>query len=137
MTSLDLISLVEGEASGTSFCLAAPLSLWDGIDSQTGEIIQGGHPDQGKHIGDTILIFSSGLSGATAGAALTETVRTGVSPVAIVLPEPDEIIVTASVTAELLYDQAIPTYYLKNDSIKKIPNNTVCTVENSKIYFEA
>lgn len=133
MHTLNMKELVAGEARGESFCLQAPLSLWDGIDSQTGTIIQVGHPDQGQSIAGKILVFSSGMSGATAGAAITETVRTGSAPATMVLPESDAIIVTASVTAGLLYDSYIPVYVTGPEDIKMIPNNTLCHISNKTL----
>lgn len=133
MHSLKLKELVAGEAAGESFCLQAPLSLWDGIDSQTGRIIQVGHPDEGQSIAGKILVFSSGLSGATAGAAITETVRTGSAPRAMILPESDAIIVTASVTAGLLYDSDIPVYVAGPENIKEIPNKTSCCLSEKTL----
>ncbi|MDO5457891.1 MAG: DUF126 domain-containing protein [Atopococcus tabaci] len=136
MPQLKMHALVDGEIHGKSFCLQAPLSLWDGIDSQTGTIIQVGHPDRGKSISGKILIFSNGMSGATAGAALTETVRTGSSPLAMILPEPDAIVVTASVTAGLLYDKNIPVFDVNADLIKKIPSQTECQIKSQTISWQ-
>lgn len=133
MPELKMNPLVDGEIYGKSFCLQAPLSLWDGIDSQTGTIIQVGHPDQGRSISRKILVFSNGMSGATAGAALTETVRTGCSPLAMILPEPDAIVVAASVTAGLLYDKNIPVFNVDAETIGKIPNQTECRIKNQSI----
>lgn len=133
MTKYQGRELVAGNIKGQTLRLEAPLSLWDGLDSSTGKIIQGDHPNQGQGIGGKILVFAKGLSGATAGAALTDTVRTGHAPLAIILPEADEIVVTASVTAGVLYEQEIPIIQLDQDKIDDIPNAILMQINEGMI----
>lgn len=133
MTKYQGRELIAGNVNGPTLRLEAPLSLWDGLDSSTGIIIQGEHPNHGQSIGGKIVVFAKGLSGATAGAALTETVRTGNSPLAIILPEADEIVVTASVIAGVLYGQEIPLIQLNQAEIDNIPNNILMQINEGVI----
>lgn len=122
--------LLSGTAEGYTLTLGAPLSLWDGIDSSEGKIVQSGHPNESQGIAGTVLVFANGLSGATAGAALTECLRTGNGPVALVLPEADAIVVTASVVAGELYGKQIPILQVASEDITRIPSGVQVRIEN-------
>ncbi len=128
--------ILSGTANANTLTLGAPLSLWNGIDSSNGIIIQSGHPNKGQSIADTVLVFSNGLSGATAGAALTECLRTGNGPVALVLPIADAIVVTASVVAGELYDKQIPILQIAPEDITRIPNGVKARVESGVLIVD-
>lgn len=128
--------LLSGTVDANTLILGAPLSLWDGIDSSEGIIIQSGHPNKGQSIANTVLVFANGLSGATAGAALTECLRTGKGPVALVLPVADAIVVTASVVAGELYGRQIPILQVDSEEIKQIPNGVHARIKNGVLTVE-
>ncbi|MEH7223200.1 DUF126 domain-containing protein [Bacillus sp. JJ1566] len=122
--------LLTGSAKGHTLILEASLNLWNGIDSKQGIIVQSGHPQEGQSIVDTILVFAKGLSGATAGISLTECLRTGHGPVAMVLPEVDVMVVCASVVAGELYNKQIPILQVASEDIIQIPNGIHAEIKN-------
>lgn len=128
--------LLKGMAKAPTLTLEAPLSLWDGLDSSKGIIIQSGHPNEGQSIANTILVFKTGLSGATAGAALTECLRTGNGPAALVLPEADAIVITASVVAGELYEKQIPIIQIEPEKITQIPNNIKARIQKGLLIID-
>ncbi|WP_067724559.1 aconitase X swivel domain-containing protein [Oceanobacillus damuensis] len=125
--------LLSGTVEAQTLTLGAPLSLWDGIDSSEGIIIQGGHPNEGQSIANAILVISHGLSGATGGGSLTECFRKGNGPVAMILPEAEPMVVAASVVAGELYNKQIPILQVDSEDIVRIPNGVQATIMNGVI----
>lgn len=100
--------LVDGDASGEALFLAAPLSFWGGVDPATGEIIDVGHPQRGRSVKGRVLVMAHGRGSSSSSAVLAESLRLGTGPAAIVLEEPDQIIVTGSLVAAWLYGVECP-----------------------------
>jgi len=88
--------------------LDEPLSFWGGLDSETGTIIDHHHPQFGQRVAATILVMRSGRGSSSASSVLAEAIRLGTAPAAVVLLEPDEIIVIGSVVADELYGITMP-----------------------------
>ena len=88
---------------GPALVLRAPLSLWGGIDVETGRIIDRAHPDAGVSISGTVLFMPGGRGSSSSSSILAEALRRGTGPLAIVLPSLDPILVVGSLVAETLY----------------------------------
>lgn len=100
--------LVAGDAEGPLLVLDAPLSFWGGVDPRRGEIIDHHHPQRGTTVTGTVLVLPSGRGSSSSSSVLAEAIRLGTAPVAIVLGEPDEIIVLGSLVAAELYGRVCP-----------------------------
>lgn len=64
--------LVEGIGHGRALVLAEPLSLWGGLDSQTGEIIDRRHPQCGKTVTGRALVMTAGRGSSSASSILRQ-----------------------------------------------------------------
>ena len=93
---------------GPALVLAHPLSLWGGIDVETGRIIDRAHPDAGVSISGTILFMPGGRGSSSSSSILAESLRRGTGPLAIVLTTLDPILVVGSIVAEALYGVQCP-----------------------------
>jgi predicted aconitase with swiveling domain len=100
--------LVAGAAEGPVLRLDEPLSLWGGLDPQTGEVIDRRHPQSGEIVSGRILALPRGRGSSSASSVLLEAVRLGTGPVAIVLAEPDPVLALGAVVARELYGKAPP-----------------------------
>lgn len=99
---------VEGEAQGKVLRLSEPLSLWGGLNPNTGEIIDRHHPESGLNITGHILVMPSGRGSSSASSVLLEAVRQGTAPAGIVLAEMDGILVLGAVVAREIYHVDLP-----------------------------
>ena len=97
-----------GEAEGPALVLREPLSLWGGIDLQTGRIIDRSHPDAGECVTGTILVMPGGRGSSSSSAVLAESIRCGTGPAGIVLGTPDPILTVGAMVAAALYDLRCP-----------------------------
>jgi predicted aconitase with swiveling domain len=100
--------LVEGTASGDVLALSEPVSFWGGVDPASGAIIDIHHPQQGEVLTGKVLVMGHGKGSSGASAVLSEAIRLGTAPVAIVLDTPDPLIALGSVAAAELYNKSIP-----------------------------
>jgi predicted aconitase with swiveling domain len=92
-------SLLVGEAAGPALVLAEPLSFWGGVDAATGTIVDPHHPQRGASVGGRVLVLASGRGSSSSSSVLVECLLAGVGPAAIVLGEPDAILLVGAVVA--------------------------------------
>ena len=83
--------------------LSAPLSFWGGIDPRSGLIIDASHPQVGESISGKILRMPHSRGSSSSPSVLAEALRLGTGPVAIVLDQPDPMVVLGALVARLLY----------------------------------
>jgi hypothetical protein len=103
--------LVAGEAHGPVLA-TAPLSFWGGYDPETGRVIDRSHPALGETFAGCILVMPTGRGSSSSSTVLAEAIRLGTAPAAIVLSEPDPILVIGAIVAERLYGRTCPIVVL-------------------------
>ncbi len=92
--------LLPGPAAcGPVLALSAPISFWGGVDPATATIIDARHPDRGRNIAGTVLALPGTIGSSSASAVLLELVRAGRAPAAIILHEPDAILLLGIIVA--------------------------------------
>lgn len=96
---MKLEPLIAGEASGNTLALSSPISFWGGVDPKTGMIIDARHPERGQSIAGKILLLPGTIGSSSASAVLLELVHAGRAPAAIIMPEPDAILLLGLVVA--------------------------------------
>jgi len=100
--------------------LEAPLSLWGGMDPRTGRITDHHHPQLGATVTGRILVMPSGRGSSSSSSVLAEAIRLGTAPLAIVLAEPDEILVLGALVAQYLYERTCPVLVLPEGALGAI-----------------
>ena len=92
--------LVAGDAgSGQALVLSAPISFWGGVDPKTGKIADVRHPEHGQTIAGRVLFLPGTIGSSSASAVLLELVHNGHAPAALVLHEPDAILLLGLIVA--------------------------------------
>jgi len=126
MVEIQAQVIVSGEAQGEVLRLSEPLSLWGGLNPDTGEIIDRHHPNSGDSVTGKILIMPSGRGSSSASSILLEAVRQQNAPAGIILRETDGILALGAVVAREIYEIDLPvvvvnpTDYAKLESGKKL-----------------
>jgi predicted aconitase with swiveling domain len=100
--------LVPGSATGEALVLEEPLSLWGGLQPETGLIVEVNHPQRGATVTGRILVMPSGRGSSSSATILAEAIRLGTAPSGIVLAEPDEILAIGALAASELYGRSLP-----------------------------
>ena len=93
---------------GSALVLDESLSLWGGVDSATGEIVDAHHPQRGANVAGRVLVMPVARGSSSSASVLAEAVRAGTAPAAILLGEPDLILPIGSAVAEELYGRRVP-----------------------------
>lgn len=101
-------ALLPGTAHGPALVLDEPLSMWGGLDAESGRIIDRRHPQLGERVAGTVLVLPWGRGSSSAASVLAEAIRLGTAPAAIVLSAPDDIILLGALVAEELYERTCP-----------------------------
>lgn len=92
--------LVAGDAgSGRALILSAPISFWGGVDPRTGTIADVRHPEHGRSVAGHVLFLPGTIGSSSASAVLMELVHNGHAPAALVLHEPDAILLLGLIVA--------------------------------------
>jgi len=120
--------LVPGAAAGQALVLPEPLSLWGGLDPETGEIIDRRHPCSGQNVTGRVLVLPAGRGSSSASSILLEAVRLDTAPAAIITAEPDGILALGAAVAREMYGQAPPILVLDPNDYARIQNGQIVTV---------
>jgi predicted aconitase with swiveling domain len=93
--------LVAGKAgSGEALVLDAPISFWGGVYPKSGRIADVRHPQHGERIAGKVLFLPGTIGSSSASAVLLELVHNGHAPAALVLHEPDAILLLGLIVAK-------------------------------------
>ena len=100
MTAVQAEILVPGApGNGPALVLSAPISFWGGVDPRTGRIVDVRHPECGAVIGGRVLFLPGTIGSSSASAVLLALVHGGHAPAALVLHEPDAILLLGLIVA--------------------------------------
>jgi uncharacterized protein len=103
--------LIPGPAvSGPALTLTAPISFWGGVDPKTSVIVDVRHPQHGIPIAGTILTLPGTIGSSSASAVLLELIHRGIAPSAIILHEPDAILLLGVLVAREMGWQAMAAF---------------------------
>lgn len=92
--------LVPGKSGeGPALVLSAPISFWGGVDPKSGRIADVRHPECGQSIAGKVLFLPGTIGSSSASAVLMELVHAGHAPAALVLHEPDAILLLGLIVA--------------------------------------
>jgi len=112
--------LVPGTGQGPALVLRESLSLWGGLDPDTGEIIDRRHPSSGRNVQGHVLVLPVGRGSSSASSILLEAVRQGTAPKAIITAEPDAILALGATVARELYKEAPPVVVLRSPAYDRL-----------------
>lgn len=99
---------MSGPVRGEVVRLDSGLSFWGGYDPDTGTIVDRAHPQKGVSLMGKVVVMPHGRGSSSSSSVLAEALRLGTGPAAIVLAEPDSILVIGSLVARLLYQVECP-----------------------------
>jgi predicted aconitase with swiveling domain len=92
--------LVAGKpGQGPALVLSAPISFWGGVDPKSGRIADVRHPECGQSMSGKVLLLPGTIGSSSASAVLMELVHAGHAPAALVLHEPDAILLLGLIVA--------------------------------------
>lgn len=121
--------LVAGPANGPVLVLDEPLSMWGGLDPDSGLIIDQRHPQRGLDVSAKVLVMPSGRGSSSSSSVLAEALRNGHGPAAIVLGESDPIVVLGALVVELLDGAICPVVVLAPADYRRLRSGDEMTLD--------
>jgi uncharacterized protein len=130
-------ALHPGIGAGTPLALTAPLSFWGGTD-HAGVVVDEHHPQRGVRLTGRVLLLPSARGSSSSSSVLAEQIRTGAAPAALLLTEPDAILVLGAWVAAELYDRSLPIAVLSTADFAALagvsgPLTVVADAETARI----
>ena len=126
MTPLRAEVLVPGPAArGPALVLTAPISFWGGVDPRSGRISDVRHPQHGVPVCGRVLFLPGTIGSSSASSVLLELVHAGLAPAALVLHEPDAILLLGLVVAREMGLAAPPALRLDRGRFADFDGRTV------------
>ena len=106
---------IDAEIEATAFALTAPISFWGGVNPQTGLIANVRHPQYGQSVAGKILCLPATIGSSSAAAVLLELTYANLAPAAIILHEPDAILLLGLIVADEMGLTIPPALQLDRD----------------------
>lgn len=115
--------LVDGEVAARLMKLEMPLSLWGGLDAQTGAIMDATHPQRGACLAGAVVAMFAARGSSSSSSTLVEAVRLGKAPAGFILTQPDPILTIGSLVAADLYGIEVPIMIIHPGRWMELPGN--------------
>jgi predicted aconitase with swiveling domain len=129
--------LLGGRAEGVALVLDEPLSFWGGFDSETGLICDERHPQRGQSLAGRVVVMPSGRGSSSSSSVLAQALRQGTGPVALLLAEPDGIIVLGALVPRLLDGLPCPVIVVDRETYSRLRSGDRVAVEDSRLRVDS
>ena len=103
--------LLPGSAEGPVLKLERPISFWGGVDPDSGRITQPRHPQHLRCISGQVLALPGTIGSSSSSAILLELMYKKRAPLALLMAEPDAILVLGVVVAREMGYGTIPVVH--------------------------
>lgn len=104
--------LIAGAAAGEVLRLVRPLSFWGGVDPATGRIIDRGSDAAGASIAGRVLVLAETRGSSSSSAVMLELIYKELAPAALIVAEPDAILILGALVAGEMNWPTIPVLAL-------------------------
>lgn len=122
--------LYPGSAEGPLLKLSAPLSFWGGVDPASGEIILGSHPERGRNIRGTVLALADPIGSSSSSYVLLELIHQGCAPAAILLGQPDAILIVGCLVAREFGYRVPPVLHVEREILDALPAGNAVVIDD-------
>lgn len=91
----------SGIAEGTALVSPQPIGFLGGVDPETGVVIEGGHPLEGRSVSGCVLVFPMGKGSTVGSYTLYRMARAHTAPVAIINAESEAIVAVGAIISDI------------------------------------
>lgn len=130
-------AVIPGPARGIALVSKEPLSLWGGLNTETGEIVDRRHDRSGAIVTGRVLVFPGGKGSSTASAVLLESIRAGTAPAAMIHLRTDPILALGAIVADELYGRSLPIVVLPEAAFASIRDGDALAVQPDGTVIDA
>jgi hypothetical protein len=97
-----------GRAAGEALVTADAIGFLGGVDGETGQIIERGHPLEGTCVAGKVLVFSTGKGSTVGSYVIYQLVVNGLAPAAILNAESEPIVAVGAIIGEVPMVDHVP-----------------------------
>jgi predicted aconitase with swiveling domain len=114
-----------GQAEGVALVSPEPVGFFGLIDTETGVVIEKGHPLEGESIAGRVLVFPTGKGSTVGSYSLYRLAKAGLAPVAIINVESEPIVAVGAIISEIpMVDQV---------DIEQIRSGDLVTIDGTQV----
>ena len=117
--------ILKGTAEGEVLVSTEPISFYGGVDPDTGEVTDKGHPLEGQSIKGKVLVLPTGKGSTVGSYTIYRLKKNGTAPAAMVLKECDTVIAVGVIISEIPTVDQIEIDQLKTGQKVKVSADTV------------
>lgn len=118
--------LVPGRSGpAPALVLTGAISFWGGVDPQSSVICDPRHPQHGRSTAGRALFLPATIGSSSASAVLLELVANGHAPAAIIMHEPDAILLLGLIVAREMGWEPPPAARLDRSHFKTFEGRNV------------
>lgn len=105
-------SISRGKASGEALLSGEAIGFLGGVDPESGDVIEKGHPLEGKNISGKVLVFPNGKGSTVGSYVMLQLAKNGKAPAAIINISAEPIIAVGAIISKIpMVDQAEKDVY--------------------------
>jgi len=90
-----------GKAEGKAMVSTEGISFYGGVEPETGNVVEQGHPLEGKSVSGKILVFPEGKGSTVGSYTLYQMKKRGTAPAAIVNKQAETIVAVGAIISEI------------------------------------
>lgn len=90
-----------GVAQGLALVSTEPIGFLGGVDPETGNVIEPGHPLAGECVAGRVLVFPSGKGSTVGSYTLYRMSKSGTAPAAILNAESEAIVAVGAIIGDI------------------------------------
>ena len=94
-------TISQGVASGEVLISPSPIGFLGGVDPKTGNIIEKGHPLEGKNVSGKVLVFPQGKGSTVGSYVMLQLAKNGHAPAAIINVSAEPIIAVGAIISKI------------------------------------
>jgi predicted aconitase with swiveling domain len=114
-----------GKAEGEALVSSEPIGFLGGVDPKTGEVIEKGHPLEGRSVRGKVLVFPTGKGSTVGSYVIYGLKKNGAAPAAIVNLETETIVATGVILADIPCVDGIEVANIRTGDRVKIDGENV------------
>ena len=118
MRSLKGRVIKAGQAEGLALVSSEPIGFFGMVDTETGIVIEKGHPLEGKSLVGKVLVFPTGKGSTVGSYSLYRLAKAGLAPAAIINAESEPIVAVGAIISDIpMLDQVDINQIRNGDSV--------------------
>jgi predicted aconitase with swiveling domain len=90
-----------GQARGLALVSPEPIGFFGMVDTESGIVVERGHPLEGESIAGRVLVFPTGKGSTVGSYSLYRLAKAGLAPVAIINAESEPIIAVGAIISNI------------------------------------